>query len=275
MILSDGVALITGGGSGIGKHLCIALAQEGMQVIVVDINEDRAKSVADKIGSGAHPYKADVTSREEMQSLAVKIEREYGKLNLLCANAGVVMPWGSVINREMNDWMFVLSVNLFGAIHTIDAFLPLIRQGSERAHIMITSSSGGLRVEGHVPLGPYTVSKYACVGYAEELRKALEDENIGVSLLCPGLILTPILETSAETRPASLGSQNAPTPERVTSELTSMGIRPRQAAEVAIKGIKENRFYIPTHCNAYEKLKPHYEAILAELSEQGVETGRN
>ena len=275
MDFSGGVAAVTGGGSGIGEALCLALAGEGMRVAVLDVHAERAESVAGRIGGRAHPYKIDVTDREALENLATGMEQDLGPVNLLCANAGVVMPFGSVIDRDDADWQYVLSVNLFGVIHTVDAFIEQLRGNAGNAHVLVTASMGGLVVSGHIPLGPYTVSKYACVGYCEDLRAALKPERIGVSVLAPGVVATEIMHNSSETRPGALGSQPAPPRDRgyVTPRLAAQAVTPAQAAQAALAGIRDARFFIPTHIDAADRLKRHYDAIVDEMAGQGHPAG--
>ena len=275
MDFSAGVAAVTGGGSGIGEALCLALAGAGMQVVVIDVSADRAAAVAQRIGPRGRPYPLDVTDRRALDAGAACIERQLGPIRLLCANAGVVMPFGSVIERDEADWRYVLSVNLFGVVHTVDAFMEQLRRNVGKAHVLVTSSMGGLVIGGHMPLGPYTVSKYACVGYCEELRAALTEEGIGVSMLAPGVVNTEIMHNSSETRPDSLGGQPPPPRERgyVSPRLAAMAVTPAQAAEAALAGMRHNRFYIPTHIDAAENLKGHFDAIVDEMAGQGHEGG--
>ncbi len=275
MDFSGGVAAVTGGGSGIGEALCRALAGAGMQVAVIDVNGDRAAAVAERIGNRARPYPLDVTDRRALDEQAAGIERQLGSVNLLCANAGVVMPFGSVIERNDADWQYVLSVNLFGVIHTVDAFIEQLRRNAGNAHILVTSSMGGLVIGGHIPLGPYTVSKYACVGYCEELRSALSEAGIGVSMLAPGVVNTEIMHNSSETRPGALGSQPPPPRQRgyVSPRLAAVAVTPAQTAETALEGMRNNRFYISTHIDDAGRLKDHYDAIVTEMSGQGQKGG--
>lgn len=275
MEFAGGIAVVTGGGSGIGEALSLALANEGMRVAVVDVNADRAVAVADRIGSAAHAYQADVTRRDALCETAAQVLRDFGGLNLLCANAGVVMPFGSVLGRDDSDWQYVISVNLFGVVHTVDAFVPLLRQSAGNAHILVTSSMGGMQLGGHIPLGPYTVSKYACVGYCEELRAAVTDEHIGVSMLTPGVVTTEIMHNSTETRPPELGMQAPPPRDRgyVSPRLAAMAVSAEQAANAALRGIREDLFYIPTHVDAADKLQAHFDRIVAQMSGQGYEAG--
>ena len=275
MELSGGVAAVTGGGSGIGEALCLALAGEGMRVAVLDVSAKRAETVASRIGGRAYPYRVDVTDRKALKDLAARMERVLGPINLVCANAGVVMPFGFVIDRDDTDWRYVLSVNLFGVIHTVDTFMDQLRRNAGNAHVLVTTSMGGLVIGGHIPLGPYTVSKYACVGYCEELRAALGEEGIGVSMLAPGVVNTEIMHNSSETRPGALGSQPPPPRERgyVSPRLAAVAVTPAQAAETALAGMRNKCFYIPTHIDDSHRLKDHYDAIVREMAGQGHQGG--
>src|SRR5215472_5739703 len=153
-------AVVTGGGSGIGRGIALALGAEGV--------------------------------------------------NLLCANAGVLARIGPLANHTIEDWEYTLSVNVMGVVKTVAAFLPALRQSSPDAHIVTTASLGGLLSDVRAPIGAYIASKYACVGYSEMLRAELEGEGIGVSVLCPGVVASNLMGTSAENRPDSFGEQAAP-----------------------------------------------------------------
>lgn len=268
----DVVALVTGGGGGIGRELCLALEKEGARVISADIAFDRSKETA-ALCRNALAYEVDVTSRTSLSVLRDQIERDAGSVGLLCANAGVVPPRGPVTQVSDDDWEFATSVNLYGVIRTVDTFYPHLVASKPNAHVLITSSMGGIMVRGHMPLGSYTPSKYACVGYAEELRHQFDGEGIGVSLLLPGLIDTPMAKHSAEARPIELGSQDAPIREGLSPRLMEMAIRADSVATVAIEGIRNEYFYINTHKDAVQRIRVHFENILREIENQGVEPG--
>ncbi len=221
----------------------------------------------------AKAYQVDVTDRESLAEMLNQIHAQLGTLNIVCANAGIAPPLGPVTHHDDNDWDFAFSVNVMGVIRTIDTCFDDMIKNSPDAHIMITASMGGVMVRGHMPLGAYSPSKFAVVGYGEELRHQLKESGIGVSLLCPGLIDTPIANYSAQTRPEKLGSQDEPVKTGLSPRLEAMAITPGQVADVALQGIRDNRFYIATHKGTVDRLRPHFEAMLREIDAQGVEPG--
>lgn len=272
------VALVTGGGGDIGRELCLGLARAGGQIVAADLSGERAAATAALCREidacpAAIGCQVDVTSRESLQSMLDDVHVKLGAVQLLCANAGVSPPLGTVTERPDSDWEFAFSVNVMGVIRTVDACVADLRAKAPDAHVMITASMGGILVRGHMPLGTYSPSKFACVGYAEELKHQLSGEDIGVSVLLPGLIDTNMAVHSAEARPRALGEQQQPARKGLSPRLKEIAITAEQAADVALAGIRGSRFYISTHSDAVDRLRPHFERMLAEIEEQGVEPG--
>ncbi len=266
-------AFVTGGGGGIGGALCRALVDRGARVAVADASLARAEAVADGCGDGAVAIGVDVTDRASLAAAVERARAVWGRgVDLCFANAGVMPPAGSVLERSEDDWRFALEVNVLGLANTVDACLDDLR-ASDAAHIMVTSSGGGLQVAGHLPLGIYSVSKYAAVGYAEELRAVLRDEPIGVSVLCPGLVDTAMGHHTSEVRPPERGAQAVPRYHGLSPRLRPLAITAEQAAEVAVDGMRDDRFYVLTHATTGERLHEHYGALLAEIEGQGVAPG--
>ena len=211
--LNGRVAVVTGGGSGIGRGIALTLGAEGMTVAVADIQQSNAEAVAAEIeaaGGRAFGIGVDVTSVESLAAAAKEIVARAGGVNLLCANAGVLARIGPLADHTIEDWEYTLSVNVMGVVKTVAAFLPALRASAPDAHIVNTASLGGLTAEVRAPLGAYIASKYACVGYSEMLRAELAGEGIGVSVLCPGVVASNLTATSAENRPDAFGEQAAP-----------------------------------------------------------------
>jgi len=200
-----GVAVVTGAGSGFGTALAQRFASAGMNILALDIDGARAEQTAKALGSAgikALSMQVDVADRVSLEAAAKMADERFGACNVLCANVGV-QQFGAIDRLTEQDWRWVLDVNVMGVIHTVNAFLPLLRKAKGARHIAITSSSAALTPG--VRMGAYTTSKYAITGYGETLRMELAEEHIGVSIIFPSGMMTRHLESSAAARPAELG----------------------------------------------------------------------
>jgi NAD(P)-dependent dehydrogenase (short-subunit alcohol dehydrogenase family) len=202
---TGGVAVVTGGASGLGAAMAKECARGGMRVAVLDIEETRAREVAAALvgmGAEAHAFPVDTGDAQSIGAAAARVDERFGGCNLLCANVGV-QQFGSIDALTDDDWTWVLVVNVLGTVRTVAEFLPLLRASHGRRQISITASSGVFVPA--VRLGAYTTSKCAVVGYGETLRLELADEGIGVTLVFPAGMITRHLESSAAARPEALG----------------------------------------------------------------------
>jgi NAD(P)-dependent dehydrogenase (short-subunit alcohol dehydrogenase family) len=274
--LTGRVAVVTGGGSGIGRGIALALGAEGMTVAVADIQEPNAAAVAKEIASAggqALSLGVDVTSVESLAAAAKKIVAQAGGVNLLCANAGVLARIGPLADHSIEDWDYTLSVNVMGVVKTVAAFLPALRQSAPEAHIVNTASLGGLVSEVRAPLGAYIASKYACVGYSEMLRAELAIEGIGVSVLCPGVVVSNLMGTSTENRPRAFGEQPAPrlgvaadaAGADVAPSLLFYSMAAEEVGPIVIRAIRANRFHVLTHPRAKRLVEARFQALLDDF----------
>ncbi len=202
--LSGKVAVVTGGGSGIGQGMVVAFAQAGMHVVIADIDLPAAEKVAAEasaLGVKALAVATDVTKRGSVEALAERVYGELGAAHLLCNNAGVAV-FGQLDAMTDHDWRWVLDVNLEGVVNGLQAFLPRMKAQSGEKHIVNTASVAGIAA--FAGLGVYVATKYAVVGISESLRAEGESYGLGVSVLCPGVVRTRIFE-SERIRPAALG----------------------------------------------------------------------
>src|SRR5882724_5517476 len=256
--LKDKTAVVTGGASGIGRALCLAFAGEGARIVVADIDDagmaETARSVA-KAGSKAIIVKTDVTKLASVQSLADRAFGEFGRVHLLCNNAGVAVH-GSLDSASHRDWEWVLGVNLWGVIHGVEAFVPRMIAQKEPGHIVNTASMAGLIAS--QGLGVYNTSKYAVVGLSETLAKDLRPYGIGVSILCPMGVATQI-RASERNRPADLRNESASMPEPV--ELLGRTLAPETVAEMVLSAIHANRLFVITHEESLEPLRRRAERL--------------
>jgi NAD(P)-dependent dehydrogenase (short-subunit alcohol dehydrogenase family) len=278
--LSGKTAFITGGASGIGLALVKIFLNEGMNVVVADLRQDHIDAAKRELvdhASGLRFLQIDVSDRDAMVSAADEAQRAFGSIHLLCNNAGV--GDGVLIDRaDYEDWDWVLKVNLGGVINGIVTFLPHMKAHGEGGHILNTAS-----IHSFVALpawgGIYTTTKFAVRGMSESLRLALAPFNIGVSLLCPGLVRTNIGD-SMKLRAAPHSPQSSPAqPPHITAQITppqaGSGMDPSDVAERALEGIRRNDFYILTHPENKEELRDNFDEVLAAFPEsRKIDSGR-
>ena len=251
--LNGKVAVVTGGGSGIGRALSLAFAAEGMSVAVSDVDLAAAEAVATEVeatGAKAIAVQTDVRKRDAVKALAERAFTELGGVHVLCNNAGVV-TFKNAAEMTPADWTWVMSVNLDGVVNGVTQFLPRLIQQGEEAHIVNTASIAGLYPAPNI--SSYVASKYAVVGLSEHLRIDLAPLNIGVSVLCPGGVRTQIVH-AGRNRPDELGGPETP-PEQVAQAGagTYSGMDPADVAQLVLNAIKANRPYVVTH---YENKAP-------------------
>lgn len=246
--LAGRTAVITGAGSGLGRALAERLASEGMKLVVADIEpgplEDVAGALADR-GAVVVTRPADVASADDIDRLADLAFERFGAVHVLCNNAGVVKRARSW-NLTLDDWTWVLGVDLWSVIHAVRAFIPRMLEQPDGGHVVNTASMSGLLP---IPnLAAYSVAKSAVVALSEALQLDLEAEgsSIGVSVLCPGFIATRITE-SERNRPQALNeTATVPNVARTTEGVQAT----MDAADVAghvVDAIRANRFWILTH----------------------------
>lgn len=258
--LDGKVAVVTGGASGIGRAVATRFAEAGMRVVLADIQEDALDRTASELAAAGHQVigvRTDVSVGESVEALAATVMAEFGAVHVLHNNAGVGVG-GYLWTHTQRDWEWVLGVNLWGVIHCVRVFVPLMISQGEPAHIVNTASMAGLiSVPG---LGAYNVSKHGVVTLSETLERDLRIAGapIGVSVLCPGLVMTNIFE-SHRNRPGDISDEGqdpgllgltaaADGPARADA-LESFGtmLTPEQVATAVLEGVVDDHFYILTH----------------------------
>ena len=267
MELSNGsVAVVTGGASGIGAALGRAFVAVGCSVVLADVDAVALDAVAGTMEGEVLTVVTDVSVAADVERLAEAAFRRFGAVHVLCNNAGV-STFNPVADQSLDDWRWVLGVNLWGVIHGVQAFLPRMTAQGQPAHIVNTSSLAGL-VSGLPSLGPYNVSKVGVVALSETLRMelALAGSPVGVSVLCPGSTPTRILE-SERNRPAELGRERrVPDGEQMREAVRSGfdGPGARSAAEVAddvLDAVRCGRFWIITSGEMRELMSSRFDEI--------------
>jgi NAD(P)-dependent dehydrogenase (short-subunit alcohol dehydrogenase family) len=252
---------VTGGGSGIGRALALALAREGARVAVADIDEAAAAETARQAaaaGGEAIALQTDVADREAVEALADAVFARYGATHVLCNNAGVVV-YGGLEAATWRDWQWVLGVNLWGVIHGLLAFLPRMIAQGPGGHVVNTASMAGLVASRG--LGVYTASKYAVVGLSEALAKDLAPYGIGVTVVCPLGVATRIREADRN-RPAAL--RNAPaTPPAAEVALIGRTLDPDAVAAQTLAAVRARELYVLTHDEGLESLRRRFARLEA------------
>ncbi len=249
------IGVVTGGASGIGRALAEVFAREGAKVVVADLDEpgmDDAVAAIRARGGEALAVRTDVSDLGSVQQLADRVFRAFGRVHVLCNNAGVGVS-GGLETMTHRDWQWVLGVNLWGVIHGLEAFLPRMIAQREPGHVVNTASMAGLIAS--KGLGVYNTSKYAVVGLSETLAKDLKPYNIGVSVLCPMGVTTRILE-SDRNRPVQLRNETPTTAEPV--ELIGRYLVPEAVAEMVLAAIRANELYVITHDEGLEPLRRRF-----------------
>jgi NAD(P)-dependent dehydrogenase (short-subunit alcohol dehydrogenase family) len=271
------VAFITGGASGIGLGLAHTFTSAGMKVVIADIRQDHLDEAVASFKNrqaDVHTIQLDVSDRDAMASAAQETMRVFGKVHILCNNAGINL-FGSIQQATYEDWDWILKVNLGGVINGIQSFLPGMISHGEGGHIVNTSSMSGIITAGGV--GIYATSKFAVTGLSEALRLDLEKENIGVSVLCPGFVNSKIYECT-QTRPEQLArsgySINEEQLVRLKKVHDEIGMDPLEVGRKVLAAIRENRLYIFTHPEFAEEISRRSEALLAALPDEAPDPRR-
>jgi NAD(P)-dependent dehydrogenase (short-subunit alcohol dehydrogenase family) len=267
MELSNGsVAVVTGAASGIGAALGWAFAAAGCSVVLADVDAVALDAVAATMEGEVLTVVTDVSVAADLEHLAEAAFNRFGAVHVLCNNAGV-STFNPVVAQSLDDWRWVLGVNLWGVIHGVQAFLPRMTAQGQPAHIVNTSSLAGL-ASGLPSLGPYNVSKVGVVALSETLRMelAMAGSLVGVSVLCPGSTPTRILE-SERNRPAELGSElRVPDGDLMRDAVRSGfdGPGARTVAEVAgdvLDGVRGGQFWIITSGEMRELVSSRFDEI--------------
>lgn len=244
-------AFITGGASGIGFAMARAFVNEGMHVVITDVDEDAlAAAQAQLAGSNSRvlALTLDVTNREQYAQVADTVAREMGPVHVLCNNAGVYRG-GALDQVTYADWDWVMGVNVGGVVNGIQTMVEGMKSHGQGGHIVNTASMAGVTTSGG--LGVYNASKFAVVGMSEALRLDMAPHNIGVSVLCPGMVRTRILD-SERTRPQAFEVQGeaaraAAQHNELMQTAMHTGIDPLEVAELVVRGIRENQLYLFPH----------------------------
>jgi NAD(P)-dependent dehydrogenase (short-subunit alcohol dehydrogenase family) len=265
------VAVVTGAASGIGRALAEAFAAAGSAVVVADLNDEEAEVVSQGIqnrGGVAVAVKVDVSDAAAVDRLAATTLERFERVDVLCNNAGV-STFNLIRDQTLDDWRWVVGTNLWGVVHGVHTFVPIMRDQGTPAHIVNTASIGGL-LSGVAFIGPYCATKVAVVSISETLAQelAIDQTPIGVSVLCPSSVDTKVME-SERGRPAALGVEHrTEMAESVRLMIREgftgpTGLKPAQVASRVLDAIYNREFWIITHPGEAPTVEARFAGILA------------
>jgi NAD(P)-dependent dehydrogenase (short-subunit alcohol dehydrogenase family) len=268
------VAFITGGGSGIGLGMAKVFLQAGMKVVIADVRRDHLEDAVMQIGDAAlHVIRLDVSDRESFASAADETERVFGPVDVLCNNAGV-NTFAPTESCTYQDWDWVLGVNLGGVVNGVQTFLPRMLARNKGGQIVNTASMASFITGPAATI--YIASKFAIRGMSESLRWTLAPRNIGVSVVCPGLVNTNIHECE-RTRPPQFANDIGHADDAFMKALPSMykaGMDPLEVGQRVLEGIRRNDLYIFSHPEFRDELREIFNEVLTALPEGYVDPQR-
>jgi len=252
-VVEGKVAVVTGAASGIGRAMARTFGAAGMKVVLADVEANALREARKEIaadGVEAAAFKCDVAQADAVHQLAEEARATFGGVHVVCNNAGVFCG-GTTWGTSLNDYEWVLNVNVWGVIHGIRTFVPILLEQNEPAHVVNTASMAGLTT------GPmtaaYFMSKHAVVSLSESLFHELAARErcpVGVSVVCPELVNTRIFHAERN-RPPHLkrdAAEDLPAEtqqvETAVSNVASLGVDPRVLAERTLAAIRENRFWV-------------------------------
>jgi NAD(P)-dependent dehydrogenase (short-subunit alcohol dehydrogenase family) len=269
--LAGKTAFVTGGASGIGLALGRAFARSGMKVMLADIETEALQAAVtslQEISPDVSGIVCDVADAESVERAAQAAFDAFGRVHVVCNNAGVAAG-GGIDHISLDNWRWVIDVNLMGVLHGIKSFLPHIRAHGEGGHIVNTASMAGM--DGGLGFSPYTASKFAVVSMSEGLAIQLEPHGIGVSVLCPSFVRTGIGQSGrnrpkryGESRPLDPASPAAAMVAEIARQIEA-GLDPATVAERVLEAIRKDELYIFTHPGMRAQIEPRFAAILAAM----------
>lgn len=273
------VAVITGAASGIGRAIAEKCLHLGIKAVLADIDDAPLAAVGRELkanGGEVLCVKTDVSKRPEVESLARQTFTAFGAVHLLFNNAGVAAggaPW----EATWNDWEWVFGVNLWGVIHGVKVFTPLMLAQNTECHIVNTASAAGLTVGGFS--APYATTKHAVVALSESLYLSLQKQNspVKASVLCPGLVRTDIGNCNRH-RPAELRDEPVPLSSEMQAgrsafdALIAASTPPAEVADAVFDAIRKEQFYIITHPDWLDVIRLRTSKLLAMENPENAST---
>jgi len=275
---SDKVAVITGAASGIGLGIAEKFLREGMKIVLADIELDaltQAEKELKKISPNVLSVLTDVSKIGAVKDLAQKTIDHFGAVHILCNNAGVGFANKSsttIWENSLFEWKWIFGVNLWGVIHGIHVFIPIMLKQNCQCYVINTASMAGL-ITPTVGTGIYSITKHALIALSEALKLELKliGAKINVLAICPGFAFSRLTE-SDRNRPKELNHDTTTNPElehmmKAYQQSIENGISPKNVAEILFHALKGEKFYIPTDHHRYLRrgVKNRMESIIQDI----------
>jgi NAD(P)-dependent dehydrogenase (short-subunit alcohol dehydrogenase family) len=268
--LSGKRCFVTGAASGIGRATALAAARRGADLYLTDIDAEglgRAAAEIGRAGKVTHFKAIDIRDHDALVALATEIHAAHGSMDVVMNIAGV-STWGTIDQLQHSDWQQMIDVNLVGPISVLECFVPPMIAAGRGGHVVNVSSAAGLfGLPWHAA---YSASKFGLRGVSEVLRFDLRRHGIGVSLVCPGGVRTPLVETGT-----ILGiDPESPRIRKLKERFEKHAVSPERVAEKIVEGIEKNRYMVFTSRDIQvgywfqRKFAPPYELAMRELNRQ-------
>jgi NAD(P)-dependent dehydrogenase (short-subunit alcohol dehydrogenase family) len=271
------VAVVTGAASGIGRALATVFAGAGSSVVLGDIDGAGAEAGAADIraaGGSAEAITVDVSRSASVDELAARTIARFRRVDVLCNNDGV-STFNLIQDQTLEDWRWVFDVNLWGVVHGVHSFLPILRSQGTPAHIVNTASIAGL-LSGIAFIGPYSATKVAVVSISETLSQEFKFAQlpIGVSVLCPSSVDTRVMESERSRPPESGVERRTETAESMRLAIRDSftgptGLTPAQVAKRTLAAIRAGEFWIVTHPGERPSVETRFANALASFPTDG------
>jgi NAD(P)-dependent dehydrogenase (short-subunit alcohol dehydrogenase family) len=265
MEFSGKTAFITGAANGIGLGICRALARNGVNLVLADIERsalEKAREELKTFNIRTRAIEVDVSDAAAFERAADEAENEFGNIHFLFNNAGITLKAAPLWEITPQQWEWILGVNIFGVINGLHALVPRMIAHGEAGHVVNTASIGGLQVNPKLRNGSYAMTKYAVVAASEALALDLEGSKLGVSVLCPALVSTT-LYASAARRPERLGGPFERPGADMAKAWMAAGLAPDEVGKRMLDAIARGEFFIFTHEEPREWIEVRHQRLMA------------
>lgn len=249
------VAVVTGAASGIGRGMAEAFAAAGMKVVLSDVRADALETTTSALRDGGATVEAvvaDVREADQVEALAQRTLEVFGAVHVVCNNAGVASSSSLLWEAPLEEWRWHLDVMVMGVVHGIRSFVPILLEQGDEGHVVNTASMGGL-ITGSAPQAVYMTAKHGVVALTEGLQDQLAgvSDKVRCSVLCPAFVASEVFDNFETLRPETVPTPRA-TPEGAQvidamKGLLATGLPAREAGEIVLEAIREERFYVLTH----------------------------